>query len=373
MTYKDFRLRDLFDIVGTKSLDAGQLNFIKEGINFVGRIFENNGIQGKIEKQSFEPNPSKTITATVIGNYKYVKLQEEEYYCSQNINRLTPKTKDLSKYVLLYFVAHIQKFVSKWDGQQGGYKLEDIKNHIITLPTSDGINPDYAYMESIINELEKERINELEKERINELEKYLKVTGLNDCCLDDNDIRLLQKVVKFKNYKVNELFDIHPTKTYGVKNSYLLSKGGKTPVVANTSNNNGIGGFSNLKPNEKGGIITFSDTTTADSIFYQPNDFVGYSHVQGMYPYSNLWNEKSLQYFITVFKKVALSKNFDYANKFNRKLALEFTVSLPSSDGINPDYKYMEKYIRVIEKLAIKDVVEYKDKIIKETKQICNI
>ena len=215
-------------------------------------------------------------------------------------------------------------------------------------------------------------ISELEQERISELNKYLKTTGLNDYKLNDEDIELINKKVLFKQYKVCDLFDIHPTKTYGINNSYLLTKNGKFPVVANTSTNNGIGGYSNLEPNEKGGIITFSDTTTADSIFYQPNDFIGYSHVQGMYPYSNSWSEKSLQYFMTVFKKVALSKNFDYANKFNRKLALDFIVSLPTLDGINLDYDYMEKYIRVIEKLTIKNVVEYKDEIINLTKQVCN-
>jgi len=360
MTYKNFKLSDLFDIVGTKSLDAGQLSFIKDGVNFVGRIFENNGVQGKIEKQNFEPNQAYTITATVIGNYKYVKLQEEEYYCSQNINKLIPKAKKLSTQVLLYFVTHIQKFVSKWDGQQGGYKLEDIKNHIISLPTIDGINPDYNYMDAMISELKKDCMNELDK--------YLRATGLDDCCLNNKDMSILNATKKFKNYKVCELFDIHPTKTYGINNSYLLSKDGTIPVVANTSNNNGIGGYSSLKPNEKGGIITFSDTTTADSIFYQPNDFIGYSHVQGMYPFSDLWNHRSLQYFMTVFKNVALSKNFDYANKFNRKLALNFIVSLPTTDGSNLDYEYMEKYIRVIEKIVVKDVVAYKDKEIKETK-----
>ena len=75
---------------------------------------------------------------------------------------------------------------------------------------------------------------------------------------------------------------------------------------------------------------------------------------------------------MTVFKNVALSKNFDYANKFNRKLALNFEVSLPTADGINPDYNYMEEYIRAIEKLVIKDVVKYKDEIIKQTKHVSN-
>ena len=88
----EYKLEDLFDIVGTKSLDSNAITFVKSGINFVGRTFENNGIQGRIDLQDFEPNNPYTITATVIGNYKYVKYQKEPYYCSQNINKLTPKS-----------------------------------------------------------------------------------------------------------------------------------------------------------------------------------------------------------------------------------------------------------------------------------------
>lgn len=91
--YKNFRLSQLFEISGTKSLDEGYLEFVEDGINFVGRVNENNGIKGKIKKQNFEPNEAFTITATVIGNYKYVKYQTEPYYCSQNINKLVPKFK----------------------------------------------------------------------------------------------------------------------------------------------------------------------------------------------------------------------------------------------------------------------------------------
>ncbi|MCT8793221.1 hypothetical protein KZ389_10705, partial [Glaesserella parasuis] len=73
-------MQELFIIEGTKSLDSNAIDFVEKGINFVGRTFENNGIQGFIEKREFEPNSPFTITATVIGNYKYVKYQKEEYY-----------------------------------------------------------------------------------------------------------------------------------------------------------------------------------------------------------------------------------------------------------------------------------------------------
>lgn len=135
--------------------------------------------------------------------------------------------------------------------------------------------------------------------------------------------------VKFKKFRVGDLFDIHPTKSYKGNNVDLFDANGVNPVLGNTSINNGVGGYSNKECLENGGIITFSDTTTADAIFYQPNPFIGYSHVQGMYPHSKKWSEKSLLYFLTIFKKIATVSGFDYAHKFNRKIASNFIVTLP--------------------------------------------
>jgi hypothetical protein len=158
----EYRLGDLFEVVGTKSLDSNAVDFVKKGVNFVGRTFENNGVQGKIQKRNFEPNEPFTITATVIGNYKYVKYQREPYYCSQNINKLIPKeiiTK-WNKQVAYFFVINIQKFVSLYDYQQGGYKLNDIKNYVLQLATKNG-EPDYHLMQTLISAVQKLVIKEV--------------------------------------------------------------------------------------------------------------------------------------------------------------------------------------------------------------------
>ncbi|MBD5171304.1 MAG: hypothetical protein HDT07_04750 [Bacteroidales bacterium] len=111
--------------------------------------------------------------------------------------------------------------------------------------------------------------------------------------------------------------------------------------------NNGITGWVDLKPTEKGGIITYSDTTTSEGIFYQPIDFVGYSHVQGLYPYaSNIWDEDSLLYFTCAFKKAAAGR-FDYANKFNRAIASKLKVVLPTKGG-DIDFDFMRRYIATL-------------------------
>lgn len=145
----------------------------------------------------------------------------------------------------------------------------------------------------------------------------------------------------FKTFKVGELFDIHPTNAYKMKNDELFATAGTTPVLSNSSVNNGIGGYCGLTPTEPGGIITFSDTTTGtDTMFYQPNSFIGYPHVQGMYPHqSDKWNEKCCLYVISCIRKSA-GNGWNYAVKFNRALVKELFVELPVIESPDPDHEY---------------------------------
>ena len=155
---------------------------------------------------------------------------------------------------------------------------------------------------------------------------------------------------------MGKLFHIRPTKNYGLTNQKLFANSGSVPVVVNSSQNNGIGGFVELEPTEQGNIITFSDTTTSDSIFYQPNDFIGYSHVQGMFPYEE-WNKYSLLYFVICFRTATKGK-FDYGNKFNRDKAKEILVTVPYYNN-KPAFAYMENYIKALEAERIETLEAY--------------
>ena len=155
----------------------------------------------------------------------------------------------------------------------------------------------------------------------------------------------------WKEFRVGELFDIHPTKAYKCTNAELLDGGG-TNVVVNSAYDNGIGGTSTFIPTENGNMITFSDTVDANTIFYQKSPFVGYPHVQGLYPvgkYQNAWTQGSLQYFVTVFRERALAVGFDYGNKFRRDIAANLFVKLPATPDGAPDWAYMESYMANLE------------------------
>lgn len=154
---------------------------------------------------------------------------------------------------------------------------------------------------------------------------------------------------KWESFKIGNLFEIHPTKAYKMTNSTLMDNDGKYPVVVNSSYNNGIGGYTNQQPTESGNIITFSDTTSSDAIFYQKEAFVGYPHVQGMYPkkpFENSWNEASYLFFLSLFRAKATNSNYNYVNKFTRDLASEMYVLLPVDENHQPDFSYMESYMK---------------------------
>lgn len=156
-------------------------------------------------------------------------------------------------------------------------------------------------------------------------------------------------------YRVGDLFDIHPTKAHKLINNLLFEDDGINPVVVNSSFNNGIGGYTNQSVTEEGNIITFSDTTTATAMFYQATPFVGYPHVQGMYPigrYKEKWNEKNLLFFLSVFRNRAINANFDYVNKFTRESAKEMKIKLPADKDGNPNFSYMEEYMKKQEIIA---------------------
>ena len=326
------------------------MTLVEQGINFVGRTFDNNGIQGKIEKQNFAPNEPFTITATVIGNYKYVKFQKEPYYCSQNINKLTPK-KIITKWnenIAYYFITYIQKFVSLYDNQQGGYKLNDIKNHTIKIPLFSNGSIDFDFMESFVAELEAERLTELDK--------YLKDNGLSDCHLTEKEKLALDdfKNLKFKTFNLENLFG---KSTRGKRLKSADRTQGNLPFITAGETDEGVSAFIGNN------VEVFSENTTTIDMFgsakYRNFQYGGDDHIAVVHT-NKL--PKSASIFVTsAIHKSSYNGQFNYGRNFYAKDADALNISLPVKNN-KPDYETMETVISAIRKLVIKDVVLYVQK-----------
>ncbi|WP_428737694.1 restriction endonuclease subunit S [Sulfurimonas sp.] len=154
------------------------------------------------------------------------------------------------------------------------------------------------------------------------------------------------------------MFDINPTKYYKLKNEEIISENGNIPLISNSSIDNGVMGFSNMKANNKGNSITCSDTTLgAETMFYQENNFIGYSHIQHLVPKIKPFNRAIANVIISACR-VATSKKFDYGNKFNREAMNKTPILLPTKDK-KIDFNFIETFITELEKEQISQLDVY--------------
>ena len=366
--YKQFQIGKLFDKITTKSLKykVNELPKVPTGEFTLPALTAGVINQGL---SCYVPREGATILKNVISvsangaNTGAMFFQPNDFTVLQDSYAITFKERELTKREALYFIAALEKVIRKyfdWSNKAGWNKIKDL---YISVPVDKSGSIDFAFIEERVRELEEERVRELEEERVRELEAYLKAAGFANCALTSNERESINNqmggVIRSKMVKIKDLFNIHPTVSYGQTNATLFATEGKVPVIVNSSRDNGVGGWVALSATEKGNMITYSDTTTSDAIFYQPLDFIGYSHVQGLYPHeSENWNENTYLYFLSLFKKTA-SGRFDYATKFTRFIAMDMEVAMPVDSNNEIDYAFMETYISAIKKQAIARLQEF--------------
>ena len=352
--WKKFKIGDLFEIKGNPQLNKESFNFGENSeYPYFTRTVCNNGILGKVDYLDDEHLiKGNSLAVGMIGMEFF--YMNHDFYAGQFTKTAFPKFDGFNETLAAYFITLLNKFQKKF---QAVLVRDFEKTFCETLLSLPAKNDDIAfdYMESCIKILEEECLENVET--------YLQENGLNDTSLTKEEEAALEKFrngeIVWKEFRIEKLFDIHPTQAYKMTNVDLFKTAGNVPVVTNSSVENGITGWVNLQPTEKGGMITYSDTTTSEGIFYQPYDFVGYSHVQGLYPINPTpWNESTLLYFVSLFRRTAGGR-FDYANKFNRNIAKKMPVSLPINikDG-SIDYDFMEHFIKALEKLSLRGVIE---------------
>ncbi len=389
----EFKLGDLFEVLSSKKIyHANTIKIhdtqIENSYPYVVRATTNNGIKGFIIDDPTFTNEKNTLSFA--QDTFTVFYQKQPYFTGNKVKILKPKFAFKSPKIL-HFISAILQFILKPLTWGLGSTTESIAEFKISLPlkptakTQTFEDIDFDFMEKFIAELEQCRLAELEQCRLAELEAYLKATGLSNTTLssdEENALNLFNNKnswgggntpcgLTWQHFKLGDLFEIRPTKAYNLTNPHLFDSNAKNPVVTNSSLNNGISGYSSLEPTEKGNQITYSDTTTSEGIFYQKRPFIGYSHVQGLYPlkYHEFWNEKTLLYIVVAFKKVACGR-FDYGNKFNRKIASEMSIALPTNPHGGIDFDFMNTFINALMKQTIQGVAQYSGTKKEATKEV---
>lgn len=380
-TWKKFSLLSLFDS-GNGDVDLQQKDINGKGEFVVSSGEQNNGIIGRTDVKA-KIFLSNTITIDMFGNVFYRDF-DYKMVTHARIFSLTPKF-EMNEKSGLFIVSCLSslKQLYSYSNMCNWTKIQDMK---ILLPSKEVEVPDFEYMEQYISELEQERISELEQ--------YLIVTGLNDYELTEEDKNIIEKKIEFKNFKLENILkwqnqkEINPLKI----NELSTKNEKKYPFYGQSTYNNGIISYLSLNnnvlnnKNSKPTILIHSNNQNivyVDTPFYLKDGHGATSILQ-----SNWLNEYNALYIISCIK-IIISKMFSYQNKATKIALKNLEIQLPikidenknpiidikytyHKDGFVPDFEYMEAYIKAQEKLAIKDVVLLKDKIIDKTKKVVN-
>ena len=372
--FKKFDLSIFFDISTTKSVDKNKLDFVADGeYDFIGRTSVNWGIQGKLHKLSFEPNPKDSFSLVQVGE-TVALWREKEWYASQNIFLLNPKINEI-KENKLYFQGVINKEMSRYGKEYSSYPtMKSLEATKILLPVVESPEPGHEYtVDDIDWQYMRKCIAELEQRRIAELDAYFVASGLDDCELTDEDKKILSSstMQMFKEFAVKDILNVEQTKSVVAKADLTE---GDIPYVTRTVSDNGyMGTCGNKDKVNKGNCITIGAETSV--AFYQPNDFVAGNKVyrlsrEGL-------NIKEYLFLASILNMQ--TKNYSYSNaRIPEKIKVE-RILLPVIKSPDPgheytvediNFDYMERYIRATEKSVIADVVRYKNAVIEATKKI---
>lgn len=212
----------------------------------------------------------------------------------------------------------------------------------VKLPIKEG-KIDYTFMESFIEELEAERVEELFA--------YLKISGLDDYMLTDEEQFALDNFSRLEwgTFNLEKLFG-KSTRGKRLKSADRIH--GDLPFVTAGEADEGVSDFISND------VQVFARNTTTIDMFgsakYRNYEYGGDDHVAIVH------TEKlpiNAAIFVTSsIHKISHNGQFDYGKNFYAKDADVLDIKLPVKNG-KPDYDGMGTIISAIRKLVIKDVV----------------
>lgn len=160
MEWGEFHLYDIFSISMGNKFDRSKMCEVNEGINFVGRSALTNGVACAVTSvedkkgNTVQPYPAGDITIALGGSIGAAFVQDREFYTSQNVCVLHTDDPSITERVKWFVAASITASCGNYEAF-----TDELNRHIrtdftIRLPVDKTGQPDWAYMESYMANLE---------------------------------------------------------------------------------------------------------------------------------------------------------------------------------------------------------------------------
>jgi len=330
--WKEFNLigNDLFYIDLVKTLKSTSI-VGETGIHdVVGATSKNNGNIGFLDYKYNDllcNGNCICLIKTGEGSVGEAVYKQNDFIPSNNVCVI--RNKYLNKYNALFIVNEINK---QSDRYNYGYIRNNARIHQekIMLPINAEAAPDYEFMEKYIKNILFEQISILKEYCINSISS-----------INNQDIPKLPE----KNWRVFNVSNIFSSIKRGKRLKKGDHKSGNVPYVSSTMMNNGVDNFiCNREGKRFNNCITIANSGSVGASFYHQYEFIGSDHI------TTFKNDRFNKY-IYLFLTTVVSRIGDKYS-FNREIN-DFRISkekilLPVDKDDNPDYEYMEQYIKNI-------------------------
>ncbi|MCC3870027.1 restriction endonuclease subunit S [Terrisporobacter mayombei] len=322
--WKKFKICDIFNIDSGKDINEGEI--IEGNIPYITATSFDNGVK------HFVSNINKTLERNVIsvnrtGSVGYAFYHKYEALYSNNCRKLKFK-KQVNQFVALFLTNQIMQQKIKYNY---GYIMgtERLNKQYITLPVNEKNEPDYAFMEDYIKqkyEIREKKYNKYVKESIKEL-KCKKIIPLSE--------------KKWEGFSIDDLFYIKSGKRLTKKNMIE----GNMPFIGSIDSNNGITNFiSNINNSLDSNVLGVNYNGSVCEVFYHPYECIFSDDVKHI----SLKNIQGNKYIYLFFKSIIYKQKikYTYGYKFNENRMKRQIIMVPVNDKNEPDYEYMEQYIK---------------------------
>lgn len=149
-------------------------------------------------------------------------------------------------------------------------------------------------------------------------------------------------MIEQKYFRLSDIFEIKNLKS--IDKNKLKQEIGNIPYVSQTKLNNGILNYvcdHGIAKLNFGNCISIGTDTQV--VRYQENNFYSSEKIIGI---RNNYLNKYIGYFIFPILEQILQKKFSYGHKASMQRISEVKIKLPSTPDGNPDWEFMESYIR---------------------------
>ncbi len=342
----EFEIGEEFVVKNSKAYHKTNLKESKkDGISYVSRTNLNNGIESIVKKEGFKINQKNTI---VFGAENATFFYQPNEYITGNKMYLIEKDK-LNKFSGLFIQMMLNKsIVNCGFGYGKGLIGSRVKKRFILLPKNSKGKPDYAFMEQFMRQKEQEKIEKFQNyiaKRIEQVKDFKEVEPLNQKEWGEFFIEDIAQIISGR-----DIYEAERIK-------------GDIPYVSATANNNGIGYF----------VGNTNETLEENCLSVNRNGSVGYSFY---HQYKTLFSNdcrklclRNKSPFVGKFISKIITGQKDkygYGYKMGTGRIKRQKILLPINKTGQPDYDYMENYIKKLEHGKLTNYLNKKQRILNQ-------